>query len=68
MSQSVELTEYLTGLATGGSVLPRNECVGCGKQLFRGYALFVEQKCRFCQGITVFEYGKEPLFYRVKPY
>lgn len=58
---------YLTTLATGCSVLPRQGCLCCGSLLFKGYAQMVEIKCRSCKAINLFE-PDQARFYLVKPY
>ena len=57
----------LTIAATNASVLPRADCRICGTLLFKGYAQFLEIKCRSCKMMNLFD-GQEVRTYTVKPY
>jgi len=67
MNTSMQFTEYLTSLATNASILPREDCRVCGSQLFRGYAQFLEIKCRSCKTLNLFD-GEVVKTYNVTPY
>lgn len=67
MQESLLLQNYLTSLATSGTVLPRKDCPMCGALLFKGYAQFLEIKCRSCKAMNLFD-GEEVKTYNPKPY
>lgn len=63
----LRVQSHLTALATGGSVLPRRECPNCGSLMFKGYPQLIEEKCRHCKMMVLFE-GENAKAYVVKPY
>ena len=66
MNISAPYAEHLALWATGASVLPRQDCRSCGSLLFKGYANFLEIKCRSCKQINLFDNDSVKV-YTVKP-
>ena len=66
MNISAPYAEHLAVWATGASVLPRQDCRACGYLLFKGYADFLEIKCKTCKTINLFDKGSVKV-YTVKP-
>ena len=64
---SILYGNFLSAMATGGSILPREDCRVCGALLFKGYAQFLEIKCRGCKTMNLFE-GESVKIYNPKPY
>ena len=63
----LRVQSHLTALATSGSVLPKRLCPNCEKWLFSGFAELIEQKCRRCGMLVLYE-GEKSRAYKVKPY
>ena len=66
MNISAPYAEHLAVWATGASVLPRNDCRTCGYLLFKGYAEFIQIKCKSCKTMNLFD-NSSGKAYIVKP-
>lgn len=63
---TTQYAEHLAVWATGASVLPRQDCRQCGNLLFKGYADFLEIKCKSCKTMNLFDKASVKV-YIVKP-